>query len=525
MGVIRRMSSTLLCSAGFASAAVAQSFDGRYLGNVFHSEVAGVGSDRTSHLYDIIMRQDTPNALRFDLGASLRYDSRFSYETDLLRSRTFGELSSRSWRVYGQFVPWQRTQPTSDIPSRRDLQLGISLMPPRAPQLAVTYTRADRRTRPGESGVEDARADVSYSTGPIAARAGVRRLESHSAGFEAPTRTHEVRAGLNGSSAWKRIAFGGDYDAVLTRIAARDRRIDQDIQRASGDATWSPHRQASFGVNGLVRWGTTHDNAVLHDIPIDETSLGARVTYLPFRSVMLNASRSYYKTTVFTGSQISDYMRLEALYQHELVARTMLHTGYSQTLDLGSTGGSIPNSSAHLTVDGTLRQNFWLRAETRASHTPHTESALQWYFGLDLRTRPNPSTTFDVLWNRYSLPELAGVQQIERTWEIKLGYQPRSGASLIGSFRRLDGEGRLQRAESIWSANGTWRLRESATLGVYGSTRESALPSGTAHEDILGIDLTLQPRELLQLRGTTKITRRTAQPRDTSTGVILTRNF
>ncbi len=525
MGAIRRMSSTLLCSLGFATAAVAQNFDGRYLGNVFHSEIAGQGSDRTSHLYDIIMRQDTPNAWRFDLGASLRYDSQFSYESDIFRTRTFGELSSRSWRLHGQFVPWQRTQPASDIPGRRDLQLGMNVMVPRAPQLALTYTRADRRTRAGESGVEDARADLSYGTGPIAARVGVRRLESRAAGFEAPSRTHEYRAGLNGSSAWKTIAFGGDYDAILTNISSRDRQIDQDIQRASGDATWSLHRQASLGVNGLYRWGTTRDNAVTRDTPIDETSLGARLTYLPFQSVMLNASRSYYKTTVFTGNQISDYMRLEALYQHDLVKHTALRTGLSQTLDLGSAGGSIPNSSAHLTVDGNLRQNFWVRAETRAAHAPHTDAALQWYFGLDLRTRPNPSTTFDVLWNRYSLPELAGVQQIERTWEIKLGYQPRSGASLIGSFRRLDGEGQLERAESIWSANGTWRLRESATFSLYGSTRESRLPSGATHENILGLDLTLQPRELLQLRGTAKVARRSAQPRDVSTGVILTRNF
>jgi len=110
MGAIRRMSTALLCSCGFAAAAGATEFDGRYLGNVFHSEYAGLSTDRTSHLYDIIMRQDTPQALRFDLGASLRYDSEFTYESDLFRARTFGELGGRAWRLHGQFVPWQRSQ-------------------------------------------------------------------------------------------------------------------------------------------------------------------------------------------------------------------------------------------------------------------------------------------------------------------------------------------------------------------------------------------------------------------------------
>src|SRR5512134_1180913 len=63
MGAICRMSTALLCSFGFAAAAGAAEFDGRYLGNVFHSEYGGQSTDRTSHLYDIIMRQDTPQAL------------------------------------------------------------------------------------------------------------------------------------------------------------------------------------------------------------------------------------------------------------------------------------------------------------------------------------------------------------------------------------------------------------------------------------------------------------------------------
>ena len=519
------MSTALLCSFGFAAAANAYEFDGRYLGNVFHSEYAGQSSDRTSHLYDIIMRQDTPRALRFDLGASLRYDSQFSYDSDLFRARTFGELGSRSWRLHGQFVPWQRTQPASDIPSRRDLQVGLDVMPPRAPQLFLNYTRADRRSRNGESGSDDMRADVAYAYGPLAARVGVRRLETQAIGFEAQSRTDEFRAGVQGSKFYRSVAMSGAYDAILTNIALRDRRVDQDIQRAAGDATWTPHRQVNLSVNGLYRWGMTRDNAQPQDTDIGETSLGARLAYLPVNGLSLNASRSYYKSIVATGNQISDYLRLEALYQHRFLALTNFQTGYSQTIDIDSQGGSLPNSAAYVTIDGNLRQNVWARAETRANQAPESDGALQWYFALDLRTRPSRTTTFDVLWNRYSLPEILGVQQKERTWELKAGYEPRPGATLVGSYRRLDGEGLSDRAESIWSGNGSWRLRDDAVLSLYGSTRESDLAGIASRENIVGVDLTVEPRDLLQLRGTWKYAHRTPAVRDTSYGVILTRTF
>ena len=519
------MSFTLLCSAALAGGARAQQFDGRYLGNVFHSESGGQESDHTSHLYDIVMRQDTPNAWRLDLGAALRYDSRFSYDSDLFRARAFGELASRSWRLHGQVVPWQRLQPTPELPSRRDLQLGLDLQPARAPHLSLYYSRADRRTQLGESGAEDMRADVSYGSGPLGGRIGVRRLETRALGFEAASRTDEFRAGLQGHTAWKTAAVSGAYDAIVTGITQRERQVDQDIQRLAGDAVWAPHRQFNLSLNGLYRWGTTRDNALLQQTEIGETSLGARFAYLPLPGLLLDASRSYYESAVAGGKTISDYVRLEAFYQHPFMARTTLQTGYSQTVDIASEGGGVPNSSAYLTIDGNLRRNVWARAETRASHAPLDDGSLQWYFALDLRTRPNRSTTFDVLWNRYSLPEIEGLQQIERTWELKAGYQPLSGTSLVGSYRRLDGEGHLRRAERLWSGNGSWRWRQNAMLSLFGSTRETLLLASTERENVLGTDLTVEPRDLLQLRGTWKRTGRRGQPPDTSYGVILTRSF
>jgi len=86
------------------------------------------------------------------------------------------------------------------------LQLGLDLTPQRAPQLFLNYTRADRRTRTGESGSDDMRADVAYAYGPLGARVGVRRLETETIGFEARSRTDEFRAGLQGSTLYRNVA-------------------------------------------------------------------------------------------------------------------------------------------------------------------------------------------------------------------------------------------------------------------------------------------------------------------------------
>jgi hypothetical protein len=123
------------------------------------------------------------------------------------------------------------------------------------------------------------------------------------------------------------------------------------------------------------------------------------------------------------------------------------------------------------------------------------------------------------------LPEISGVQQKERTWEIRASYDPKPGATLVGSYRRLDGEGRLERRENLWTASGSWRVQERTTVNFYGSARRNSTGLGTFNEDILGADLTYRPRRLLSLRGTWRYGKLTGRARDTSYGLVLTKQF
>jgi hypothetical protein len=519
------MSIACLCSLGLASAAGAQQFDGRYLLSVFHTDVAGFSQNRMTHLYDVIMRQDTPNRWRLDLGAALRYDSEFSYDSDLFRARTFGELTSRNWRLHGQYVPWQRMQPTPSLPSRRDMQVGFILNQPRLPQLLLNYTRADRRNTIGESRSDDARIDVAHDFGPADARVGYRRIETNPAGRTPSSKTDEYRGGIQAGKAWRTFGIGGAYDAIVTETRSLERLLDQRIQRAVGDFSWRPHRQVTVSGNGLHRWGRTEDNARPASDPIDETNLGARLNYIPVQGLNLSATRSYLKSSTTRGNQISDYLVLQALYRRLLVRRTIFHTGYSQSIDINSEGGSIPNSSIFASIDGNMRQGMWARAESRASRSPLRGGALQWFWLLQLRTRPSHNSTFEVLWNRNSFPEIANMQQTDRTWEIKASYSPISKSSVVGSYRRLDGEGRIERHDTIWSANASWRVQDTTTFNLYGSWRRSGLQTVMFEEDVFGADLTVRPRELLQLRGSLRYAKNSTGPRDISYGVILTRDF
>lgn len=516
---------TWCLAVGFASAGGAQEFDGRYLLSLFHVDVSGQTQDRMNHLYDVVLRQETPNGWKLDLGTALRYDSEFSYDSDIFRARTFGELQGGRWRLHGQFVPWQRIQPSTDLPSRRDLQLGLTLNPPDIPQIRLNYTRADQRTLVGESRTDDGRIEIDHDFGPVLANAGYRHIESDPAGRATKSSTNEYRGGLQANKAWGGIGISGAYDAIVTDIHSAARVIDQQIQRANADLSWRPTRNLVVSGNGLRRWGRTSDNAQYATERSAETSLGANVSYVPVLGLNLSATRNYRKSRAALGDQRSDYLVLQALYRRQMLRRTVFHTGYSQSIDLASENGNLPNSSAFASVDGELRRDVWLRAESRAARSSARSGALQWFWLLQTRMRPVSNTTLEVIWNRNSYPEVMGLQQIDRTLEVKAAYSPQARSSLVATYRRLDGKGRIDNRERAWGANASLRVQDQTTLNLYGSRRRSGIRSIKVQEDVVGLDVTLQPRDRLHIRNSVRYAKINTERRDITYGMILTRNF
>ena len=530
----------LIGGTALAPAAQGQSSDGRVLVSLLHSEQPGFlrgGSIETNeflNLVDATNRSTLAQGIELDVGTSLRYEAepwggpgRGFTDTDLLRSRFFADVRAEqrrtAWRLHGQFVPWQRTQPTPDIPRRRDVQVGLDFLPRNLPQLLFNFTRADRETQAGLSSSEDRRADLRFARGNFGTNLGVRRIETTPSGRTPGTKTDEFRAGLLGGSAWRRMSWSGTYDALVLHTGTRERDVDQLTHNLNGGVVWALHRKVTVGGNGLTRWLRTADNARPAPDETRELYLALRADTRPVTGLAVSLLREYRESRTTAGDVVADYARLEALYQRDVVRSTMFQTGLQQTFDLRSRGGGLPNNSAFALVDGMLRRGVNGRAELRLATTTPVETGLQWRGLLQLRTQPSPRSNFDVLWHVDQLPEIAGEQQRDRTLELVAGYQPTAGTSLVGTHRRLDGTGRIQRDERFWSLNGSWRTSQYSTLSVYASTRQTHLQLLAAQETIVGLDLTWWARENLRVRGTWRQVRGPGENR--SYGVILTRDF
>ena len=523
----------LLCAGGLAPGARAQGFDGRYLLSLLHNEQPGQKVNDLLNLIDATNRSPLTQSIELDLGASLRYEAqpwspnRSITDTDILRSRLFGDVRGdhprTAWRLHGQVVPWQRLQPSPGLPARRDVQLGLDFLPRNLPHLFVSLTRADRETVQGISSSDDRRADLRFSRGNFGANAGVRHIESRAPGSVAAIRTEEFHGGVLGSQAWRGVALNGSYDAVVLNTGIRERSIDQMTHNLNAGAVWSPHRKVTLTGSGLTRWLRVEDNGRPAPDDTRELTVSFRADTRPATGLSLGLLREYRESQIARGHIVSDFLRFEGIYRHDIVRSTQFQTGVLQTLDLHTEGGSLPNSSAFALVDGRLHRGIDGRAELRFATTEPASSGLQWRGLLQARTRPGRNTQLDVLWHVDQLPEIEGAQQRDRSWEFVFGYQPTENTNFTGTHRRLDGEGRIERAERFWSLNGSWRTTQYSTLSLYASTRSTRLQSAEAEETIVGTDLAWLATEDLRIRGTWRQVRGSSE--GSSYGVILTRSF
>ena len=520
------MSAALLTSVGAASPLVAQSVDGRYLGSFTHVDASGQSSNNMRHVYDAVIREALPRDLQLDLGTSLRYELEPGRrDTDILRARFFGDVRGTAWRVHGQYVPWQRMRPETVVPRRRDAQAGFEWTSRLGAQMRLNLNRSDRETDLGLSRLDDRRIELLYTRAGFGTNVGYRRLEGEPGGRGLRNTTDEYRAGLRGSRNWRSVSVSGAYDAVIADRTTFARRTDQDMQRANLSANWQPNRKVTVSSHLQRRWGKTSDSGLFLDRLTRELSTGARLLYLPFAGLSLDVLREYRQNQVAAGNLISDYVRFETLYRRPVARATMFQTGYAQSIDLRRRGGGVPTSSVFGAVDGVLRRGIRGRAELRAARSATVSTGTQWRRLVQLNTRPTRLTRFDVLWQRDTLPEIAGAQQRDRTWELLGGYQPTPETNIVVSYRRLDGTGRIMRADDFWAFNAAWRMAERTSLGFNGSSRRTRLQQSQARVRVASVDLTFWPAEQSKVRASWRRTKTAGRRRDASWNVIVSQTF
>jgi hypothetical protein len=324
----------------------------------------------------------------------------------------------------------------------------------------------------------------------------------------ATTTTYEGRLSVKAN---QRVGRGFSaqetYDLVhtTTEFLGSDRVYV--TNRLGGNVLWRPKTWMRLGGSGFLRLGRSQGSAAVLDSDIDERSLSGVVEVWPWDGLSLRLLREYRSRLLAETTQVSDYVRWEAILRRPLYREMQFQTGILGTTDLASMGGPVPATTAHVSVDGPIRRGIYARGEVRVSEpTVEDVGGLGWRELLQLRTNPTRESRVEITWWNSRQPRLAGEAQTDTQWEFIAGFRPGSSSDMTVSYRLLDGEGRLDRRERHLSATLTWRAVSNTTVSVNGARRVTELGPVESRDTVVGGDLTFWlPREFrVKLTGTVR---------------------
>jgi hypothetical protein len=498
------MAAMIAVGATLLSAPAGAQVTGRYLGAYQYYNGTGT-DDYMRHLLDLHDEDDLSRTLRLSLDMSLSYRARpGESETDLLQSRFFGNLRSQWWRAYAQYVPWQDAAPGVSPPRQQEIQLGFDLTPRRAPHLRLVYDRHDRANASGQSGVEDFRIEGTHSIGAVGSHLSYRRINTTvGQGAAAPSNTDEWQAGVLGAKSWGPVSGSAGYQGEYSTFESWDRSRIFYTQRVDLTGQWTPRRGLSVTGTAFTRWGRTEDNVLLGNQLIDEKYLSGGLTYFPIREIELGALREYRSSYAQIGNQVSDYMRLQAIFRKDLRRGLLLQNGYVYTVDLHSQNGSLPQNTVFFLLDGRVRRGVAMRGELRFSTDADGNGSSGTFVRrlLGIRLTPSREVRLEGTWyyNTYpafftrspgdSLPPQEFEGQNEQEWEVQGGYRPSARFDLSGSYRWLEGRGRLHRDERFSALTGSYQFADRTTLSVNWNRRVSEFGVSGIDTRALSVDL------------------------------------
>ena len=474
--------------AGWGGRACA--LEGRVLGSL--QRVEDVREDEMLRfLYELGGRQTVTANSELRLRLSLNYYSLLNQRSyDLLTSRLYAQMRAPHWLVDGQFSPWQQVSPLASAGRERSGHVGVRWTPARLPHVEALYSRRDRDLGGFLSTSDDRRIRLIYGTEAVGGSVGFRRVDTTpGGGIGVGSRTDEWKGDLRGNRSWRRVNVAGNYETLLSRYRYRDRRRELVTHQIGLNASYMPVRRVTVGGNLLQRWGYLADNAAFIPGDVDKAAYGAYVQYRATSDLDFQLSREYRRQPGTPKAYTSDYLQGEVRFRRAMARDFYFQTGYLAILDLASRRGSLPSNSAYALVDGRLRRGVDGRAEVRAAK-PEGEgvSGTQWHRLLQLRTRPASQARFELEWRKDSLPRLFGLDQTDRVWHLLGGYEPQPGSTLTLAWRRLDGYGRVTRAETEWTLTGGHRFGDDSSLSVNWSRRNVLRPYQETVSDVLAAD-------------------------------------
>lgn len=487
-----------VCAASGGLVLPARAAEARYVGSFVRTEVESTDdSDFTQHRYDVTTRSALPTGADLSLRMTLDYQARPGLDnSDLLRSRFFGDAKGSTWRVQGHWVPPQDVSAGLRSPREQSSQLGMTWSPRQGPRLGVVLSEGSTETDLGRSNYHDRRADVSFNRGVFQSSAGYRRLESELEQSSVPSSTtQEWKAGLGFLHAGT-LSYGAQYEYLLSQLRSAARVRDQDVHRIHATSGWRIRQNLQVTGSSVLRKGTVDDNADPTNRTIDEETYTARIGYRPFRPLDLSLSREYRETGAEMGRQITDYARFSSIFTRPLMRQVSFQAGYQRSFDLRDDASGVPSNTVFSQVDGQIRRGLAGRVEVRSSKAVSADAGRQWSRSFQLRGDPTRKSHVEVTWSRDSQARIEGQRQRDDEWILTGSYRPTLATSFTGTTRWGDGSGRLDRTERFSSFVASWRFSGTSQVSLNGSHRSADSVERTSREDVLGFDLQFQlPRE------------------------------
>ncbi len=486
----RRAGLGLLVACGLACCAPVrvEGYSGRYLGSLTRYEGAEEVST-TLHTYDVNTHKALARSVEMNLRLAMRYQARLGEsDADILGSRYYGDIRSSSWRMRGQFTPWQDLSTGAASPRGRNAQIGLNLAPRSLPQLDLNYQRGDEQSSLGRSLSDDRRVTLSFAPGVLQTSAGYRRVvrdvrESSSA----DARTVEWKASAGVAPSWRRLGLRSVYEFLATDHRSAARRRESNTHSVDASATWQLARRLSLGGSGFLRRGDTNDNATPQVRDVDERAWGARVGYRMNFGLDLQASREYRQVAVTGGEETSDYGRFRATFRRPLFRRLDFQSGYLKNVDLAS--GPVPADEIYAQLDGPLRRSLSGRIEVRTTPSNTRQSGRRWRRLAQLRGDATPELHLEATWRRSSAPDSIGPGLTESEWSGTIGFAPESALGGVANLRRMDRTGRIASQERLANFLVTWRSNGRSQVSINWSRRVSSGAVFETRERTFGADL------------------------------------
>jgi hypothetical protein len=522
----------LIVASPLVSAGTAAAIDGTYLGTYQETDL---GADTESirsleHRTDLHGRRALAQGVDGGLRANLRYSSRpGEVNTELLRSRLFGDAVGSAWRVHGQWMPWQDRSPGVDAPRQRELNLGGQWS--RAPggtALALDWSRMDVETASGRSHTEDRRAELGRNWNGVRATASWRRLDSAPpvARLADPSETEEWRTAVGLDRNWRKVSFALDSDAVLSRYRSGARRRDFHAEYVQASTSWRAVPRVVVSALGQVRKGESDDNAFATPRPLDDRAVSLGAEYRPVDGLALEGSREHRRREDASADDVvTDYFRLGARFQRALTRISTFNTGYEHSIDLAGDDAEVPRNHLWAAVEAKVRPGITGRADVRTQNSPLAGiEGRTWRYGTQFVLKPTPDTRVDAQWAREKQTELAGVSQRENEWSLT-GAWSVGPSDVVSSLRIRDGEGRIARSDRTWSMTSSLRFSRGSSVSLDASRRDAETAGRSSEETTWGFGLTTHLPRDVRVNGSLRRIERTGAPRSLAGTVTLDVDF